>query len=359
MELLFSFMIATILVLFGKTLRKYEISAYLIALIICVFSYIYGNDNIVFVTINKGYIAFTLWIFVGFTTLIYLPKQVKKRLIPIRKHLSILGFIFTSFHLLANFFIRFDLYLIIGYISFIIMIPLTITSFISIRKKMNSKSWKKLHRSAYVAYILMFLHMILVTRSLLNLIIYTILLAIYIFFKFEITEKIILRMIGIFLVLVITGVRLFTIVPIFEEANYSTVIEVEENEIVKDISVSDTSTLGEENKTTVEIEEENKTTVEVEEENTPGYTDGVYTTTVDAFGPDMVVETTIENGLIISVEIISHNEKKYEYYGPAFEQIPTDIIDTQSTEVDSVSGSTYSSNGIKKAVDLALEEATQ
>ena len=88
------------------------------------------------------------------------------------------------------------------------------------------------------------------------------------------------------------------------------------------------------------------------------YTDGVYTGVADGFGDDLTVEVTIEDGLITDIGIVSHNEVGYKFYGPAMETIPDEIIESQSVEVDSVSGSTYTSEGIKNAVAAALLQAS-
>ncbi len=87
------------------------------------------------------------------------------------------------------------------------------------------------------------------------------------------------------------------------------------------------------------------------------YQDGVYTGIADAFGPDLTVEVTLQDNQIKAIEIVSHNEQNISFYGPAFEAVPDAIMDAQSTQVDSVSGATYSSIGIKNAVIDALSQA--
>lgn len=86
------------------------------------------------------------------------------------------------------------------------------------------------------------------------------------------------------------------------------------------------------------------------------YTDGTYTGKSDAYGPDMEVEVTVENGKISNIDILNHNETP-GFYERAFEKVPKNIIKNQHTEVDTISGATYTSIGIIKAVENALEEA--
>lgn len=89
------------------------------------------------------------------------------------------------------------------------------------------------------------------------------------------------------------------------------------------------------------------------------YIDGTYTGTGIGFRPNLVVRIKVKDNLIESIEIIEHNEQKSSYYKPAFEQVPKQIIETQNTLVDIVSGSTYSSIGIMKAVEDALYKARE
>ncbi len=84
--------------------------------------------------------------------------------------------------------------------------------------------------------------------------------------------------------------------------------------------------------------------------------DGVYTATVRAYRPNMQVQTTIKDDQIIDIQILSHRESR-GYYERAFEQIPASIISTQSTNVDTISGATYTSKGIINGVKEALSQA--
>ncbi|SMC25343.1 Polyferredoxin [Clostridium acidisoli DSM 12555] len=87
------------------------------------------------------------------------------------------------------------------------------------------------------------------------------------------------------------------------------------------------------------------------------YKDGTYTGTADGFRPGMQVSVTIKGGKITDVKIVQTNDTP-GYYDKAANSIPNEIISSQSTEVDTVSGATYSSNGIINAVKNALKEAT-
>ncbi|WP_278841510.1 FMN-binding protein [Holdemania filiformis] len=63
------------------------------------------------------------------------------------------------------------------------------------------------------------------------------------------------------------------------------------------------------------------------------------------------VNVTVKNHKIINIEILQHDNG----LGSPAENITDDIIDTQSLEVDAVSGATVSSNCILKAIENAIE----
>ncbi len=84
------------------------------------------------------------------------------------------------------------------------------------------------------------------------------------------------------------------------------------------------------------------------------YKDGTYTGVGKGKNPDLKVAVTIKDNKITNVEIISNNETKGK---EALNTIPNKIVDTQSTDVDVVSGATMTSKGIMEAVNDALSQA--
>ena len=62
------------------------------------------------------------------------------------------------------------------------------------------------------------------------------------------------------------------------------------------------------------------------------------------------VEVTVEDGEIVSINILEHRHER----GKAAEKVIEKIIEEQKTDVDAVSGATNSSTVIKKAVENAL-----
>lgn len=94
------------------------------------------------------------------------------------------------------------------------------------------------------------------------------------------------------------------------------------------------------------------------EETTTSSKDGTYTGEADGFGGKISVEVVIENGEITEIDILSAEGEDGAYLTMAEAVIP-DILETQSAEVDSISGATFSSNGIKDAVKQALQKVVK
>ncbi len=81
--------------------------------------------------------------------------------------------------------------------------------------------------------------------------------------------------------------------------------------------------------------------------------DGSYTGSGSGFYNDIEIEVVIEDGRITSIEVISHEDVP-DNAEPAFEKLISDILASQSTEQDTVSGATYSSEGFLEALEDAL-----
>ena len=86
------------------------------------------------------------------------------------------------------------------------------------------------------------------------------------------------------------------------------------------------------------------------------YTDGTYEGTADGHNDSLSVEVTVENGEIANIVITDHAETE-GIADPAFEEVPAAIMESNSTDVDTISGATVTSNAIMSAVENALEDA--
>ena len=94
------------------------------------------------------------------------------------------------------------------------------------------------------------------------------------------------------------------------------------------------------------------------ESDDSNYKDGTYQGEAEGFGGTVAVEVTVEKGKITAVEIVSAQKEDGAYFSMAKDIIPK-IIEAQSTDVDTISGATFSSTGIKNASQEALEKAVK
>ncbi|MBQ7541088.1 MAG: FMN-binding protein [Clostridia bacterium] len=83
------------------------------------------------------------------------------------------------------------------------------------------------------------------------------------------------------------------------------------------------------------------------------YTDGVYTGAGNGFRGTTTVRVTVENGEIAAVDVLSYDDDPQFFTAAQNSTIPK-ILSSQSTDVDAVSGATFSSRGIIRAVENAL-----
>ena len=88
------------------------------------------------------------------------------------------------------------------------------------------------------------------------------------------------------------------------------------------------------------------------------YKDGTYTGSSQGFGGEIKVKVTVSGKKISAIDIIEAGGEDEAYLSMA-EDIVKTILDKQTTEVDTISGATYSSTGIKNAVGQALEGAAK
>lgn len=86
------------------------------------------------------------------------------------------------------------------------------------------------------------------------------------------------------------------------------------------------------------------------------YKDGTYTGEAQGYGGTIQVEVALSGDEITSINVVSAPGEDSAYLSQA-ESVIDSIIGAQSTDVDTVSGATFSSTGILNAVDEALGKA--
>ncbi len=92
------------------------------------------------------------------------------------------------------------------------------------------------------------------------------------------------------------------------------------------------------------------------EESGASYQDGTYSGEAMGFGGNIKVEVTVADGKLASIDVKDASGEDPAYYDQAIAVVDKMLKD-QSTEVDTVSGATFSSKGLIGAVEQALEGA--
>lgn len=244
--------------------------------------------------------------------------------------------------------------LIVCGIMIVLLIPLTITSFQRIRKKMNARKWKDLQKWSYLFYGLIYIHVAVLylpracagsIPNFIDMCIYSLIFGIYTVLRLR---KFLLKkkqnkaagrvMIAGFLtiaggIILMAVSTLGIMIPNVENAK--------EKEVTANVKAD-------------EVAE----TVDSEEATAKEYKDGTWIGEGNGFNGIVKVEVTIQEGKIQSINVLE-NVDDYEYFSVAEEGIIQEVLEQQTSEVDAVSGATFSSKGIKEAVSNALEMSNE
>jgi uncharacterized protein with FMN-binding domain len=95
--------------------------------------------------------------------------------------------------------------------------------------------------------------------------------------------------------------------------------------------------------------------MEIAQINLSAIEDGIYIGSYFAFPVSAQVSVTVKDHVITAIELVKHENGQ----GAPAEVIPGKVIESQSLQVDSVSGATYSSRVILKAIENALLSANE
>lgn len=192
---LISLLISILFSLFcGDFIKKNNKKLYIISVILAIITGYLGYNakelgitkgsplSNLLVYFTKGFIPTAIFIIVMFTGALNNKLKITQKLLRIRGELSIIASILMFSHgglYLLRFFknslprmlsgeeMPLKIYVInfSGIIALLIMIPLFITSFIMIRKKMKANTWKKLQKYSYIFYFLTYIHIVFCTSK--------------------------------------------------------------------------------------------------------------------------------------------------------------------------------------------------
>ena len=410
---------------FGKAVKKKPAVLYGICILLSLVSIFYPREGgIPFLDfffkkiMQRGVLAGSLFIWVMLAPV--LPKSFsgRKTIYLLRGEMAICASLITLAHNLAFggkyfgavFFGQGHISLmelhaaIVSCLMILLLTPLTITSFQTVRRKMQGKSWKKLQNWSYLFYLLLYLHIFFIYQGALlrgkgeyffTLMLYSFLFGFYGFLRIrqyrmqkETREKKafpLLRIAGI-LPIVCLFLSVF-----YSAGKYRAALEakVDKNEGQETVT---------ENKESAETEAENKGSVEdtgsaeskgggeekidssekaseadgdkasanssdgssdsqaVANSASGAYKDGEYLGKASAYNGNVEVKVTISGGKMTAIDIVKTKDDE-DYFFDAQKKVIPEILEKQSTDVDAVAGATTSSEGIAHAVEKALEQA--
>lgn len=148
---------------FRMGLRKHpyavEFGALIVTFLVIAHNQLNLNFAIVNILFNSGQVALSLLILVMLTGAFHKTSKIRKTLELARGEIAVIAFILLIPHALKNSNLALSGYNPTGIIAYIIIIPLVITTFMFIRKRMKPKDWKNLHRLSYIAYLMIYIHM--------------------------------------------------------------------------------------------------------------------------------------------------------------------------------------------------------
>ena len=392
---------------FGKALKKKPAVLYGICILLSLVSIFYPREgglpflDFFFKKImQRGVLAGSLFIWVMIAPV--LPKSFsgRKTIYLLRGEMAICASLITLAHNLAFGGKYFGaLFLGQGHISLmelhaaivsclmiLLLIPLTITSFQTVRRKMQAKSWKKLQNWSYLFYLLLYLHIFFIYQGALirgkgeyffTLMIYSFIFGFYGFLRIrqyriqkESKEKktIPLLRIGGILPIVCIFLSGFYSAGKYRAALEANVDKIRAQETIAESKESKGS--GEDKSDSSEKASEaagDKDSAKSSDGSSDSqgsdansasgaYKDGEYLGKASAYNGNVEVKVTISGGKITAIDIVKTKDDE-EYFFDAQKKVIPEILEKQSTDVDTVAGATTSSEGIAHAVQKALEEA--
>lgn len=382
---------------FGKALKKKPAVLYGICILLSLVSIFYPREgglpflDFFFKKImQRGVLAGSLFIWVMQAPV--LPKSFsgRKTIYLLRGEMAICASLITLAHNLAFGGKYFGaLFLGQGHISLmelhaaivsclmiLLLIPLTITSFQTVRRKMQAKSWKKLQNWSYLFYLLLYLHIFFIYQGALirgkgdyffTLMLYSFIFGFYGFLRIrqyriqkESKEKKTFPLLRIGGILPIVCLFLS---GFYSAGKYRAALEANVDKIRAQETVSETT---ESTQTATEATGEKDSTNSsnassdsqaADEDSISGaYKDGECFGKASSYNGNVEVKVTISGGKITAIDIVKTKDDE-EYFFDAQKKVIPEILEKQSTDVDAVAGATTSSEGICHAVEKALEEA--
>lgn len=145
------------LVFIGPIIEKHQMSFIMLAIALNIVSYVFQSQFIDW-TVFSGQFSLALFMLVIFAGLMPKDSMYRQVIEPVRGDLSIYGFIYLVPHLALNLSRVLNGDQLTGLIAYVLMVPLIITSFRSVRRQVDPHMWLHMHKISYVVYALLYLH---------------------------------------------------------------------------------------------------------------------------------------------------------------------------------------------------------
>ena len=141
-----------------------------------------------------------------------------------------------------------------------------------------------------------------------------------------------------------------------EEAKAAREVSMKKEDAEKEKNTDEKETAENTKEETEENPKSENEDAEDKEEEDLAYKNGTYTGEGQGFGGIIQVEVTLENDTITDIQVVSAPGEDSAYLSQG-EGVISTILAAQSTDVDTISGATFSSTGIINAVNDALGKA--
>ena len=141
-----------------------------------------------------------------------------------------------------------------------------------------------------------------------------------------------------------------------EEAKAAREVSMKKEDAEKEKNTDEKETAENTKEETEENPKSENAEAEDKEQEDLAYQNGTYTGEGQGFGGTIQVEVTLENDTITDIQVVSAPGEDSAYLSQG-EGVISTILAAQSTDVDTISGATFSSTGIINAVNDALGKA--
>lgn len=141
-----------------------------------------------------------------------------------------------------------------------------------------------------------------------------------------------------------------------EEAKAAREVSMKKEDAEKEKNTDEKETAENTKEETEENPKSENADAEDKEEEDLAYKNGTYAGEGQGFGGTIQVEVTLENDTITDIQVVSAPGEDSAYLSQG-EGVISTILAAQSTDVDTISGATFSSTGIINAVNDALGKA--